>query len=132
MGVTLMNKTQVSATLGPLFAPAHRKTHPATSAIADEKITASGKRAKDCYFVLGLISKHNGKTTAEIAKDESDNNFNEYIRIHGKIWRRMGDLVSNGWAYEGRDKKCRVRQSKCYTCFITEEGGRILERGNDG
>ena len=73
------------------FSPATRTSHPETSKIAEENITKSGKRKTHCDKVLKLLRQNNGSTTKELAAVEGNK------LTHAQIWRRMNDLVENGF-----------------------------------
>ncbi len=104
----------------PLFdAPAHHKSDPETSEIAEAKITKSGKRTTHCMQVLAGLARNDGVTNGELA----DIIEMKYI----DVVRRMSDLKDKGLARVGFKKYCAINRTLCVTHFITEKGRKVLD-----
>lgn len=72
-----------------VFSPATRRSHPATSHVAEEKITKSGVRERHCDTVLQALKDHDGSNYKELAQHL------EGTLTPPQVWRRRKDLVNN-------------------------------------
>lgn len=114
----------------PLFdSPASHTGDPVTSFIAEEKVTKNGTRQKQCQEVLGVLKRHNGRTSAEMGEILDD----RYLPA-----RRLPDLRSKGFVRNCKDgcsmavciggecpnvntRFCAASKSQCITWWVVKE-----------
>lgn len=97
----------------PLFdkgKPAHHQTDPPSSKLAENRITKTGSRARQCQQVFEALKRHNGATSAELA---------EIIDIDRHITaRRLPDLANVNLVERGQRRFCAVAKQLCVTWII--------------
>jgi len=107
----------------PLFdktKPAHHKTDPPTSKLAEEKVNKLGTRAKQCREVLKALKRHNGRTSAELAYLMSDDTEESYQRLRIIYARRLPDLTNTEppLVKRGQTRFCAATKQQCVTWWI--------------
>lgn len=95
------------------FQPAHHKTDPATSKLAEDAITASGARLTQAQKVLGLVKRHTGLTSAEYTKVTTLDRY--------AIARRLPDLEHNGCIRKGIVRQCGISHKPAVTWWFVKE-----------
>lgn len=98
-------------------APPNQISHnadPASSHIAAEGMTVSGKRQAHKRMVLDLCRRFPGSTAIELWGHASDADKNE-LREPQEVRRRLTDLLSDGAVRQGPIRSCGVRKTKMVT-----------------
>ena len=80
--------------------PTSKTTDPVTSHIAEEKITASGKRQTHALIVLGFIRRYSDQTSGEIAAG-----LHAVLNLY-QVRRRLPDLEHLGLIEKSGTRKC--------------------------
>lgn len=103
-------------------APIAATTDPASSHLAAERITASGKRASDAAIVLAVIQRCPGLTVRELwseATDDERSRLGEYAAMQ----KRVSDLIAAGKVRRVRDAAGDVMR----TCAVTGNQATVVE-----
>ena len=95
------------------FHPAHRNTDPGTSKLAEDSITISGARLTQALKVLGLVKRHTGFTSAELAKIST-------LDRH-MVARRLPDLEHAGYIEKGDTRQCGISHLQAVTWWFIRE-----------
>ena len=82
------------------LAPAHKRSDPVTSSLADREITESGKRLTRSKFFAELVGSYEGHTSSEIAHMFDADRYERAKRLSDA---RGLNLVKNG-----ENKRCDV------------------------
>lgn len=102
------------------FPPATRAAGPLTSAVAEAKITGSGKRLTHAETVLEYIIAHPDRTSAELTDAIPD------LDIY-QVRRRLPDLEHLGLIEKSGRRKCHVYGSLQSTWRAVAQSSMKLE-----
>jgi CRP-like cAMP-binding protein len=94
------------------FKPAYRRTDPATSRLAAERITISGRRKTQAQAVLDAVRNHPGLTAVELANASGIERY--------AVSRRLPELESNGLIVRGPARMCSIRNAMMTTWFFKD------------
>ncbi len=89
-----------------------RRTDPATSATAAQKLRRSGKLGLQCAYVMGAVKLKPGLTSAEYAAGDMGQRH-----VYA---RRLPDLETLGYVRKGIERICRQTGSESVTWWPTE------------
>lgn len=104
--------TQRSLFDEPAVIPAKsRRTDPATSREAAERVTRSGSSASDRAAILMVVRRKPGLTAGEIAAELGWGTDN--VRVS----RRTAELVDNGAIAQGSPRMCAIKGSRMIQWF---------------
>ena len=98
-------------------APIAHTHDPASSHIAAENMTVSGKRAAHKRIVLDLCCRFPRSTAIELWERASDADKTE-LREPQEVRRRLTDLLADGVVRQGAIRTCGVRATKMVTWEI--------------
>ena len=81
-------------------APIARRTDPASSRLAAEEVTRTGRRAAQCEAVLALVRKHPRRTSLELSRLSKLDRY--------AVSRRLPELERRGLIRRGVTRDCTV------------------------
>ncbi len=92
------------------YPPATRRTDPASSRLAEKKLSHSGRRQAQADLVLKLVETLEGSTSRELA--------NVSILDRYQVSRRLADLEHVHKVRKGRQRLCTVGQRPMVTWWL--------------
>ncbi len=99
-----------------VFAPATAAADPATSAIAEAKVTKSGQVERNAARVLGLVCLHPGFTSVELWTVQR--NYEDAMDRH-EVSRRLSTNLNKRRVRQGPPRRCRINGTMMVTWFAT-------------
>lgn len=102
------------------FAPASRRTDPASSHLAEQEINKSGARQRQCDIVLWCVLRRNGATAKELAREAARRGIKDVDSY--AFSRRLPDLEKKGLVQRGVLRECLVGGRRSVTWWPTDKG----------
>jgi hypothetical protein len=91
--------------------PRARRTDPATSRRAARRIKVSGRLGSQQAWILDIVTRNPGQTSAELAAVMGGSDWSRYRPM---IARRLPELAPI-WIRKGEARECRITGESCLT-----------------
>jgi hypothetical protein len=96
------------------YGPGTANADPITSAEAEQRVTASGRRKRNVDIALAILRRNPGSTGHELFAAATEDERRE-LGDFPEIYRRLNDAKHSGQARQAEVRKCRVKGTRMIT-----------------